>query len=345
VIDFGIADGGLGGARRTGTVEIAALIISGSPRREAENAEHIRILAQVESGLPAILVHAPTMRVIDGVHRIGARLLQGRRSIEAEFFDGSEEDAFVLAVQANTSHGLPLSLADREAAAERILCSHSCRSDRAIAAVVGLSATTVALLRVRSTEECEQSNGRLGRDGRIRPITPQPGRLRAAEVVAAHPTASVREVAKLAAVSVGTAHDVIARISRGLDPLRTQRDDNPVETSACGDRDVLRKVQRDNWTEMAARYQLLCSDPSLRYTEQGRSLLRWLKQHMIEPSEWHAAVDAVPEHWASTVAELAKACAEEWQRVARTLGQCGQAEGACVTAPSATASRRRVRAR
>lgn len=87
------------------------------------------------------------MRIIDGAHRVRAAQLRGRSHIEARFFDGSAADAFVLAVESNISHGLALTLAERSAAAERILASHPHWSDRAIASSTGLSAHTVASLR------------------------------------------------------------------------------------------------------------------------------------------------------------------------------------------------------
>jgi ParB-like chromosome segregation protein Spo0J len=57
------------------------------------------------------------MRVIDGMHRLMAASLQGRESIDVMFFHGSEIDVFLRAVQENITHGLPLSQADRRAAA------------------------------------------------------------------------------------------------------------------------------------------------------------------------------------------------------------------------------------
>jgi len=87
------------------------------------------------------------MGIIDGVHRVQAAILRGQKEIDAEFVDGSSEDAFVLAVRVNVDHGLPLSLADRKAAAERILDTHPDWSDRAIAAAVGLSHKTVGAIR------------------------------------------------------------------------------------------------------------------------------------------------------------------------------------------------------
>ena len=64
-------------------------------------------------------------------------------AINVTFFDGSEKDAFVLAVESNVQHGLLLTLSDRTAAAGRIVNSHPEWSDRAVAAATGLAAKTV----------------------------------------------------------------------------------------------------------------------------------------------------------------------------------------------------------
>jgi hypothetical protein len=60
------------------------------------------------------------MRVIDGMHRLLAASMNGRDTIEIRLSDGSPQDAFLRAVEANVTHGLPLSQADRRAAAKRI---------------------------------------------------------------------------------------------------------------------------------------------------------------------------------------------------------------------------------
>ena len=73
------------------------------------------------------------------MHRLSAAKLEGSETIRAEFVDADEQTAFLLAVKANTDHGLPLSVADREAAAERILSWYPYWSDRAIAAIAGLA--------------------------------------------------------------------------------------------------------------------------------------------------------------------------------------------------------------
>ena len=142
-------------ARRSGRTEIVrieSLAPANSPRLAGEVHEHTQRLAESESDLPPILVHRPTMRIIDGTHRVKAMAYRGRDEIEAEFYDGSLEDAFVLSVHANVQRGLPLSLADRRAAARRILATHAAWSDRAIAQLTGLSAKTISDLRCATAE-------------------------------------------------------------------------------------------------------------------------------------------------------------------------------------------------
>lgn len=54
------------------------------------------------------------MRVVDGMHRLRVAQLKGYETIEATFFGGGEDDAFIMTVTANMGHGQPLALADRE---------------------------------------------------------------------------------------------------------------------------------------------------------------------------------------------------------------------------------------
>lgn len=157
------------GDRRTvRSLPIASLHVGDSLRQKGVDNHHACLLAESEGKLPPILVHRWTMRVIDGAHRLRAAELTGREVIAVEFFDGDEDEAFVRAVQANVRHGLPLTLADRTAAATRIVRTHPDWSDRRIAGLAGLSPKTVGAVRARSTEEIPQSAVRVGRDGKAR---------------------------------------------------------------------------------------------------------------------------------------------------------------------------------
>lgn len=144
-------------------VPIELLSLGGSPRIEVgTSTDHVRLLAETESPLPAIIVHRTTMRVIDGVHRLQAARTQGWPTIAVKYFDGTDDEAFALAVQANVSHGLPLSLVERKAAARKLVASHPQWSDRLIASVIGLSHKTVGVERRRSGGESTRLNSRVG---------------------------------------------------------------------------------------------------------------------------------------------------------------------------------------
>ena len=183
------------------------------------------MLAEVASfgELPPILVQRNSLRVIDGTHRLEAAKARGEKFIRARVINCTDNDAFILAVKANTLHGLPLSRADRVSSARRILDWHPDWSDRAIGIATGLSAKTVAGIRRESADEIQQFTKRLGRDGKRRPVTALEGRKRAAEYIAARPDASLREVARETDVSLGTVQDVRARMRRGLDPVTDGR--------------------------------------------------------------------------------------------------------------------------
>jgi hypothetical protein len=149
------------------------LLPADSPRSKAEDSHHVKVLAETAQSLPPILVQRSSMRVIDGMHRLRAAQLRGARTITARLLDCTPQQAFVIAVKANVSHGLPLSLADRKAAAARLLAAMPEWSDRAIASVSGLSHKTVGAIRRQSSGEIPQTGARLGRDGRMR-VMPAP---------------------------------------------------------------------------------------------------------------------------------------------------------------------------
>ncbi|MGC0316434.1 ParB N-terminal domain-containing protein [Kitasatospora acidiphila] len=204
-------------------IPIDSVLPGESPRFTIEDKAHIARLAETDATLPPILIHRQTMRVIDGLHRLRAAQLKGEDSIAVEYFDGTEEAAYLLSVEANIAHGLPLTVSERKAAAERIVTMHPEMSDRSIARNTGLSAKTVSEIRRRSTGDSGQSDARVGRDGRLRPVNADEGRRRVAKVIRERPDASLREIAQAAGVSVSTAHGVRCRI----------RDEEPVQPGAA----------------------------------------------------------------------------------------------------------------
>ncbi|MET9632592.1 ParB/RepB/Spo0J family partition protein [Lentzea sp. NPDC006480] len=287
----------------TEMVAISRLRLGGSPRTTGVTSEHVRVLARTNSRVPPIIVHRRTMCVIDGVQRVRAAELNGRDHIEAQFFDGDEHDAFVLAVEANTANGLPLSVADRKAAAARIITTHPARSDRWIALVSGLTASTVGEIRRRSTVDGARSNTRIGRDGRRRPLDSSDGRRLAGELMRADPDRSLRDIAKAAGIAPSTVLDVRNRISCGEDPVPPPRKD-PAEP------------------DPVAIMRTLCKDPSLRLTEAGRALLRWLDTHTVT-GEAAPPVQDIPAHCAGAIAELARHNARFWTAFADRVSDQG----------------------
>ncbi|MDN3354739.1 ParB/RepB/Spo0J family partition protein [Actinomadura sp. DC4] len=265
--------------------------------------------------MPPILVHRSTMRVIDGMHRVRAAVLKGCREIDVAYFEGSEDEAFVLAVRENISHGLPLSLDDRKAAASRIISSHPRLSDRGIAAYTGLSGKTVAAIRRRARADAPESAPRIGTDGRVRPLTATEGRRRASELIEAHPHAPLREIAKAAQVSLGTAHDVRKRMRSGLDPVP------PKVRAADGETLPPAPPRRtpERLKSLGAMVESLARDPSLRQTDHGRELLLRLRASVLTPEDWARLIAAVPAHCTEGVVEIARQCAETWNRFADEL--------------------------
>ncbi|AZM59166.1 MULTISPECIES: ParB/RepB/Spo0J family partition protein [unclassified Streptomyces] len=305
-------------------VPISSLLPADSPRLTGENPEHVELLAAARN-LPPILVQRSTMRVIDGMHRVRAALLRGEKTIAVTFFEGDDGEAFLRAVDANIKHGLPLSLADREAAARRILANHPQWSDRTVATATGLSHTTVGAIRRRSGLPAARNGSRVGRDGRARPVDAAAGRRRASEFIARQPDAPLRTIAKEAGISVGTARDVRQRVRAGRDPVpdsqrRPARESVPsaVGPAVPAPHGAGGGRRGPDWRSVVGS---LSRDPAVRYAQNGRAFVRWVDGHVIEPVEWGELIDAVPPHWQNSVAELARSCAGAWLEFAQELEQ------------------------
>lgn len=313
------------------TMPVRALLPADSPRLTGENMEHVRLLAESEAPLPPILVHRRTRKIIDGMHRLRAAMLRGEETIRVRMFDGSDEAAFILAVRANVAHGLPLSLADREAAAGRILRSEPRWSDRVIGSITGLSSKTIGVIRRRVLGDAPGAESRIGRDGRVRPLNCDEGRRRAGELFTARPGASLREVAREAGVSLGTARDVRQRLQRGEDPVPSRQRGNrsPRETHTVEQqlRRTASAIRIDRTRDRETILANLRRDPSIRFTESGRDLLRWLEQHVTGVEDLEKFAELLAPHCAYVMADLACAVADEWLQVAEGLRRRTDASG------------------
>lgn len=291
-------------------VPVTSVIVGDSPRVGGEDAEHVELLAATVTVLPPILVHRTTMKVIDGVHRLRAAVMRGDDEISVRFFDGDEDSAFIRAVEANIAHGLPLSSADRKAAAKRIIGSHPLWSDRAVASVTGLAPSTVAAIRRRSTDQSAQLNTRVGRDGRVRPVSGAEGRRTASSMLAERPNAPLREIARAAGISVATVKDVRERLARGDDPVPPGV--RGTSRRAAASSTASRDMQVDHVQLLSA----LGNDPAVRLTDSGRLLLRLLDPKGVDPVVWRQIATHLPAHCFGVVSRLVRARAASWERLA-----------------------------
>lgn len=312
------------GARATSgrtivAVPLSSLIPGESPRLNGQDQAHIARLAEVETPLPPILVARRGMRVIDGMHRLMAAVLRGRETIDVEFFDGPESDIFLCAVAANVTHGFPLSQTDRRLAAEKIIATHPHMSDRAIAEVAGLGAKTVAGIRRRATGATPQLATRIGKDGKIRPLDGSPGRQRAAELIMAHPGASLREVARGAGISLATASDVRRRMLRGESPVLNAPQETDDDVPPRVDERTVRRRQPELPPNPVMLLEKLLRDPSLRLNEGGRQLLRLLRHNTLGARERSDLISSVPSHCGTLVAQLAQQYAQMWTELATEI--------------------------
>ncbi|MEV2235765.1 ParB N-terminal domain-containing protein [Streptomyces phaeochromogenes] len=308
--------------RESQELPISALQFGDSPRLAGQNTKYTEQLAESETPLPPILVNRWNMQVVDGVHRVLAAILRGQEMIEAVLVNVSRDDAFLLTVESNTRHGLPLSPADRRAAAARLVSSHPHMSDRAIARSSGLGARSVAAIR-RSTAPETQLNARVGADGRVRPLDREAGRQRAAEVVARNPDASLREVARQAGISPATVSDVRRRLAAGEsiggDPGR------PAVTAPQRQAERVPAPRHSQESDPRARpeslLERLLHDPALRSGEVGRRLLHLMQVNVIGADKWFELAEAVPPHCSDLIVALAQQNADTWLEFAEALDQ------------------------
>ncbi|MET7366685.1 ParB N-terminal domain-containing protein [Streptomyces sp. NPDC005566] len=296
-------------------VAVTALGAGDSPRLRGLDLAHVQLLAENFDDLPPLLVQRSTMRIVDGTHRLAAARLNGAELLPVRWFEGSDADAFVTAVRLNTGQGLPLAGRERATAAARILVSHPDWSDRWIASVCGVAPRTVAALRRRPTGDRQRSDVRsemrTGRDGRRRPLSAEAGRRIAAEIMRRHPQSSLRAVAQQAGISVGTALDVRRRLAEEDGTAVPE----PVRVAAPAPVAVPPALPGPARPETAGEQLAhLVRDPSLKYSSQGRALLRLASATLAFTEQAETIAGSTAGHTRESLRLVARACAEGWAR-------------------------------
>jgi ParB-like chromosome segregation protein Spo0J len=307
---------------------IDLVCVSDSPRRSGEVKYHVRKLAEAQDELPPIIVHRETFRLIDGLHRLRALQMRGEKEVDVRFYDGDESASFVLAVQANVTHGLPLSLADRKAAATRIIRLYPAWSDRMIGSATGIAPKTVAQVRARAERELgrpaghdPQLDGTLGRDGRVRPRDGKERRELVGRLLREDPKASLREIARKAGVSPETVRSVRARLDgphQGQSPRDGPASPEP-DASPSLPLPRVESVPGERSTRSAV--DALRSDPAFRSSDSGRALLRLLGVEEVLRRRSGEVIKRIPPHCLGWVAEAAQECAKAWQDFAEEIDQ------------------------
>jgi hypothetical protein len=229
------------------------------------------------------------------------------------FFNGTAEEAFVLAVEANIAHGLPLTPKDRKAAAARILQMFPAWSDRLIASTSGLSHHTVAVLRRDlSTGQIAQINKRLGRDGKTRAVPTRESREPAPAPGGVDDNLLRQEPGATAEDSVGTVHDVRTRLEQRVEPSMPSAGPGAVTNSRTA----------RGYTAV----KRLSNNPAVRFTQDGKALVQLLSRSLQLANEAQSLTRSAPEHSLDTIADAAAAISESWTRLAqelRTKAKCG----------------------
>ncbi len=130
-------------------VPITAIVVDRRLQVRIHGLQEQRVRELMEAaqadGLPPLLVTPDPQRpdrhlLIDGHHRLTALNRLGVKDVEVEVREGL---GWLDALRANVAHGLPLSIADRKAAAVRLKRENPQLSVREIARIVGLAPSTV----------------------------------------------------------------------------------------------------------------------------------------------------------------------------------------------------------
>jgi hypothetical protein len=271
-------------------VLLTDLEIAGSIRLKIDRA-HVAALVELAGRWAPIVVHRSTRRILDGHYRYRAAKQLGHTHIDCEYFDGTDDEAFLESVRRNARHGLPLTLAERRCIAIKLLSRHPEWSDRRIAEAAALSPGTVGATRSRLISDRgirHSGTARIGSDGRLRQADPRQIRQRIRSALDANPMGSLRQIARAVGVSPETVRSV-----------RNER--------VIGRRDTVAVV-----SHYSSRAPLdVAADMAIAGTPSGSAFTAWFERSAIEHDQIRFA-DEVPISRVYELADEARRRATMW---------------------------------
>jgi len=285
------------------TVLVADLRPGFSPRTGVDP-EHVERLAELDGDWPPIMVHADTMAVIDGNHRLAAARSLGMRTVGVVIFEGTQEEASIEAIRANVEHGLPLSLADRKRAAAELLAFRSGWSDRSLGQICGLAGKTIGKIRAENETKTRgqvhvgRAGCRVGLDGRIRPTSPSALEHTVTAALAEDPVASLRTIAR----RTGASPETVRRVRR----LLTE----PREVAATA------SAASRTWRQ----------DAALASTDERAEFAAWFDRNTVQLDECTVHLSHVPISRVYEVIDEVRRRIAVWETFARDLGRRTTAE-------------------
>ena len=157
------------------------------PRVAGLDQNHVRDLEAAADNWPPVAVVDLSIGyvLVDGFHRYAAAQNLGLAEISVQVVDNPDDgDLHALAFALNAIHGRPLTLNDRREFAVRLLRQHSELSDREIGRRSGLTQPPIAKLRseLEARQEIAPTENRIGGDGQVYKVQPQPPRRAAGEL-------------------------------------------------------------------------------------------------------------------------------------------------------------------
>ena len=141
--------------------------------RDRLDAETVERYDDAWERMPPVVVFEVDGRwlLVDGFHRHASAVRRDQRSVSAEIRAGTFTDALDYAAQANLSHGLPLTRAERRRVVETRLRIHHDWSDRRLADEMGIGRELIGRVRKQLVDagQLPVSAVRVGADGKTYP--------------------------------------------------------------------------------------------------------------------------------------------------------------------------------